>query len=593
MVEALFPDLSPPVPSTDGDTMAATRSTLAACWVSMGGRKEDLCNRGGDDMSRWRSVIVDGTNIIKLNWYRQNLYGSIPSSLCSLSSLRVLSLSRNANLSGTLPPEIGDLTSLTQLYIYGTSISGPIPSQIGKCLSLTAINLANNRLDNSIPTSLTYLSNLRTLSLKGNNFTLSTEERECFCQPLPSIIGNRNDVEYYTDCLLRDAVVPFLDNGIRMTHHRQMNPSALNINPLFSLLSAHEGLKEHIYSYFDCRYCCVRDRNTLLTCWKKMGGDESKLRRGYGDDVWRWAGPDGIQVNDGRVEEVSWHNMGLSGTIPEEMGALSALCILTLSENDIRDPLPAVLGKMEHLVRLDVQGTPRLGLVPLPREFGENLRLDVNGYIDDGNSENDEEYKVGEFSHDDLVRMFGDVLNLHNLHHGPGLYVLFKWHFSQSNIPWGTRHRSIWIAVSFLAYLPLCRLTWQVYESWFLSFWWILQIYVGAMSDYFTAGEPSIYHLYDRVMAPLSVLVMVLTTIRNIGFLWAMLLAVPPLYLHRVAQGARIDHSPSTYNFAHGLWHVAGSAASYYAMLHFLGNRGDREGSVVDSVATRGEKDEF
>jgi M6 family metalloprotease-like protein len=80
----------------------------------------------------------------------------------------------NNNLSGTLPPEIGDLEELNELtaYNYPTTgyISGPIPPEIGKLSKLRSISFQLNQLSGTIPVEIFHLSNLQWLELNYNNF---------------------------------------------------------------------------------------------------------------------------------------------------------------------------------------------------------------------------------------------------------------------------------------------------------------------------------------------------------------------------------------------------------------------------------------
>ena len=80
-----------------------------------------------------------------------------------------------------------------------------------------------------------------------------------------------------------------------------------------------------------------------------MGGDEEKLRRGYGEDVSKW---DKVVVMNDRVTELLWYGKRLSGSVPEEIGALSALTFLALYSNDLTGPLPLSLGNLTSLAML-------------------------------------------------------------------------------------------------------------------------------------------------------------------------------------------------------------------------------------------------
>lgn len=65
---------------------------------------------------------------------------------------RVLKLDLNSNgLRGAVPPEIGDLAHLGQLYLSNNGLSGPLPSQIGNATGLHYLALSNNPLDGLLP----------------------------------------------------------------------------------------------------------------------------------------------------------------------------------------------------------------------------------------------------------------------------------------------------------------------------------------------------------------------------------------------------------------------------------------------------------
>ena len=50
--------------------------------------------------------------------------------------------------------------------------------------------------------------------------------------------------------------------------------------------------------------------------------DECKTRDELSDNVSKWKG---VTVEGGRVTRLDWYDEGLAGTIPSELGALSAL----------------------------------------------------------------------------------------------------------------------------------------------------------------------------------------------------------------------------------------------------------------------------
>ena len=90
--------------------------------------------------------------------------GTIPSEIGNLTSLRDLELDDN-QLSGTIPSEIGNLTSLRDLELDDNQLSGTIPSEIGNLTSLSTLWLFDNQLSGPIPSEIGNLTSLSILEL--------------------------------------------------------------------------------------------------------------------------------------------------------------------------------------------------------------------------------------------------------------------------------------------------------------------------------------------------------------------------------------------------------------------------------------------
>ena len=77
-------------------------------------------------------------------------------------------------LTGTIPPELGQLTELKGLYLYTSPgprtnfLTGPIPPEIGGLSKLEVLDLNGNLLSGSIPEELAQLEHLRSLGISGN-----------------------------------------------------------------------------------------------------------------------------------------------------------------------------------------------------------------------------------------------------------------------------------------------------------------------------------------------------------------------------------------------------------------------------------------
>ena len=74
------------------------------------------------------------------------------------------------NLTGSIPPGIGSLGKLQDLWLYTNELTGPLPAELGNLSELETLMLSQNNLSGQIPLTLNNLS-LERMWLKGNNFT--------------------------------------------------------------------------------------------------------------------------------------------------------------------------------------------------------------------------------------------------------------------------------------------------------------------------------------------------------------------------------------------------------------------------------------
>ncbi|URD85244.1 LRR receptor-like serine threonine-protein kinase [Musa troglodytarum] len=97
----------------------------------------------------------------------QNITGVLPDEFANLTSLQVLDLTRNY-LNGSIPVAWASLP-LTTLSLLGNRISGKIPDEIGNIITLEELTLDCNQLEGLIPASFGNLINLNYLRLSANN----------------------------------------------------------------------------------------------------------------------------------------------------------------------------------------------------------------------------------------------------------------------------------------------------------------------------------------------------------------------------------------------------------------------------------------
>ena len=103
--------------------------------------------------------------------------GTIPPQIGDLDGLQLLYLVGHDELTGSIPPELGNLRSLTSLTLLNNDLTGMVPAELGNLVDLEVLNLYGNRLNGTIPESFLGLTRLCYFSY-GNNCN-----RGCLCMP--------------------------------------------------------------------------------------------------------------------------------------------------------------------------------------------------------------------------------------------------------------------------------------------------------------------------------------------------------------------------------------------------------------------------
>ena len=163
----------PPLFVVDAETDDIERSALAALYIATDGPNwNDNTNWLSDaPLRNWHGVTIGAdSRVTYLILPRNRLSGAIPPELGNLSSLVLLDLQYN-QLRGEIPPELANLSSLIVLTLRDNELRGEIPPELGNLSSLRVLNLGSNELSGEIPLELANLTNLVGLTLGGNELT--------------------------------------------------------------------------------------------------------------------------------------------------------------------------------------------------------------------------------------------------------------------------------------------------------------------------------------------------------------------------------------------------------------------------------------
>ena len=275
-----------------------------------------------------------------------NLTGPIPPDLGNLESLERITLNENA-LSGSIPIELAGLSNLRYLWLDRNELTGPIPRELGQLASLVNVNLGANRLAGSLPPEFGDLSNLSSLTLFENELV----------GPIPlSLVG-----------LTRLSRFDWADNpGLCAPRTQEFEDWLAGLERRRGPPCDLETVRAALVALYEA---------TDGPNWKRSDNwlTQTLVREWYGVQVDR---------ETGAVDILDLADNNLTGSIPAELGDLTALRWLFLSRNYLSGPFPAPLG---NLTNLEILGLSDNGLTgPIPTELMGLPRLRWFRWIDSG-----------------------------------------------------------------------------------------------------------------------------------------------------------------------------------------------------------------
>ncbi|MYG84233.1 MAG: hypothetical protein F4192_02985, partial [Gemmatimonadetes bacterium] len=258
----------------------------------------------------------------------------------------------NNQLSGTIPPEMGQLARLEWLDLHDNLLAGEIPSELGRLEHLAGLSLNGNQLSGSIPPELGRLARLKWLDLGGNQLSGG----------IPSEFGRLEN--------LTDLVIPSnaLTGEIPSELGRLENLTDLNIhgNALTGEIPSELGRLENLSRL------AVGVNQLSGSIPPELGDLENLSALSLGSNKFEGEIPPAL----GRLARLEWLDITgnpLTGEIPPELGQLKNLSTLYLGGNALTGEIPSELGQLEILTTLDLGGNALTGEIPPELGQLENL----------------------------------------------------------------------------------------------------------------------------------------------------------------------------------------------------------------------------
>ena len=396
-----LPRQAAPEPATSA---ATDREALVALYHSTSdpGWKDNENWLTDRPIGEWHGVGTDPSGqVIRLSLVANQLSGTIPPVLGNLTSLRELYLHDN-NLFGELPRDLAKLDALIFLSLSGNSIEGVIPPEWGQFFSLVWLALDRNNLSGTIPPELANLSVLERLTLGYNNLSGTIPPELGKLATLKALRLEHNDLVGLMPPELADLSsleVLALENNkltgnvspelVKATNLRKLGlahnelsgtiPAAFANLPKLNNLTLSRNtdlclppdLKPRISTVYGPLCNSETDREALVALYHAAGGPNWTCNEGWLSHLplAYWCG---VYIGaNGRVTDLDWnpydrgYGNNLVGIIPPEMGNLAYLQSLELEGNELSGPVPAEMGNLSNLEELNLGHNRLTGELPL------------------------------------------------------------------------------------------------------------------------------------------------------------------------------------------------------------------------------------
>ncbi len=358
-------------------------------------------------LSKWEGVTVDPDgHVARLRLSGNNLSGPLGEAVTHLEQLYHLDLSLN-DITGSVPPGIGNLSELRDLILYDTRVSGPLPEEIGSLDKLVFFDVGLTELVGPIPESFANLKGLNDFYVHGTGLCVPVS-MSLWLSRIPSTDGELC-VPTTAD---REVLLEIYERNGGADWHRQLywgseypinrwegvtTDSAgfvigidLTANNLTGKLLPAVGDLEHLQELYlrnndlvgpiPAEWAGMKElevlglsRNRLSGSMPPELGDLASLTHAY---LYNNEFVGAIPARWGQLAELQTLNLAhnrVSGPLPDELGDLASLTRLFLHNNELTGTIPGELGRLSALRVLTADDNRLVGSLPKEVEGAQSL----------------------------------------------------------------------------------------------------------------------------------------------------------------------------------------------------------------------------
>ncbi|XP_075105324.1 uncharacterized protein LOC107786872 isoform X3 [Nicotiana tabacum] len=279
-----------------------------------------------------------------------NFTGAIPSFLRLLPNLRFLNLSTN-QFSGEIPSFLSNLTKLQVLRIQGNFFQGEIPRELGDLRYMVFLDLQFNQLNGFIPPSIFNIRTMQKIGLTGNKLTGKLPTT--ICDNLPNLEGL-----YLSKNYIGGAIPPNLGKC------RKLQILSLSINEFIGAVPrelANLTALTRLYLGFLHLEGEIPAELGNLKKLQALKLSNNEFTGSVPANIFNMSALQTLQLSQNKL---SGQDCQLKGVIPKEIGNLTGVTKMSLSNNELTGHIPNTIQGMLNLQELYLQNNKLEGTIP-------------------------------------------------------------------------------------------------------------------------------------------------------------------------------------------------------------------------------------